>query len=97
MSRSFETYHVYTDDQSSDDWFIRSKLLIKHKVLFSKLCFQVRLFTLHNAELHLIFILLLDSDDFAYSKRWLIWLILEGLDGVYWLENNGHFLILIRE
>ena len=21
----------------------------------------------------------------------------EGLDGVYWLENNGHFLILIRE
>ena len=24
-------------------------------------------------------------------------LIKEGLDGVYWLENNGHFLILIRE
>ena len=23
--------------------------------------------------------------------------IVEGLDGVYWLENNGHFLILIRE
>ena len=23
--------------------------------------------------------------------------ISEGLDGVYWLENNGHFLILIRE
>ena len=21
----------------------------------------------------------------------------EGLDGVYWLENNGHFLMLIRE
>ena len=21
----------------------------------------------------------------------------EGLDGVYWLENNDHFLILIRE
>ena len=21
----------------------------------------------------------------------------EGLDGVYWLENNGHFLIPIRE
>ena len=23
--------------------------------------------------------------------------IIEGLDGVYWLENNGHFSILIRE
>ena len=25
------------------------------------------------------------------------WPSYEGLDGVYWLENNGHFLILIRK
>ena len=31
-------------------------------------------------------------------KLLLLWVFLyEGLDGVYWLENNSHFLILIRE
>ena len=42
------------------------------------------------------------SDIYLYLKdhclyQYILLYIYEGLDGVYWLENNGHFLILIRE